>query len=254
MAIKKYNSIENASKIIQNTIKTAKTTVTEKITKKINLYKKTYKSYRTVKPTETPDEASETAKSSKKVETNSNTKTLITTKTSKNSKTSRSTKITTKTIKNTLKEIENINEETLEKEPCDSGEDCKNPVGIIDWVSCDACDKWYHCQCVNVQAKLASDENFVFICQKCQPGQITKCQKAVEKSEDLLLLKQEIQNCASGENNCVNPDEGIVDWVFCEPCQQWYHCQCENIDGEIAKEKDFVFVCKACEIQKQKVN
>ena len=48
----------------------------------------------------------------------------------------------------------------------------------------------------------------------------------------------------------MNPDEGIVDWVFCETCQQWYHCQCENIDSKIANEKDFNFVCRACEIQK----
>lgn len=59
------------------------------------------------------------------------------------------------------------------------------------------------------------------------------------------------QLCASGEKGCVKPD-GTVVWVFCEACQQWYHCPCANVDSKKATDEDFIFVCKSCKPQKEK--
>jgi hypothetical protein len=60
------------------------------------------------------------------------------------------------------------------------------------------------------------------------------------------------QLCASGEKGCVKPN-GTVVWVFCEACEKWYHCPCANVDSKKATDDDFIFVCKSCKPQKEKV-
>ena len=47
--------------------------------------------------------------------------------------------------------------------------DCLRPEGTVVWVFCDACDGWFHCVCVNVDGKKATDEDFIFICKCCKP-------------------------------------------------------------------------------------
>ena len=39
--------------------------------------------------------------------------------------------------------------------------------------------------------------------------------------------------------NCSNKD--LVDWIQCERCDQWFHCQCINISREDADELDSFF-------------
>ena len=47
---------------------------------------------------------------------------------------------------------------------------CLEPTGKnIGWVFCEACSGWFHCKCVQVDAKRASDDDFIFHCQECQP-------------------------------------------------------------------------------------
>lgn len=51
---------------------------------------------------------------------------------------------------------------------CALGPDgCKRPDGKVSWVCCDGCEAWYHCNCVNVDPKVAKD--IIFHCKTCQP-------------------------------------------------------------------------------------
>ena len=59
--------------------------------------------------------------------------------------------------------------------------------------------------------------------------------------------------CAIGEKDCLRP-KGTVVWVFCEACEGWYHCPCVNVDSKKATDEDFIFVCKLCKPQKEKVS
>ena len=64
--------------------------------------------------------------------------------------------------------------------------------------------------------------------------------------------KGRIQLCAVGEKSCDKPD-GTVVWVFCDACEGWFHCPCVNVDSKKATDEDFIFVCKGCKPQKEKV-
>lgn len=59
------------------------------------------------------------------------------------------------------------------------------------------------------------------------------------------------QLCAQGETGCKKPS-GTVTWVFCESCEQWYHCPCVSVDSKKANDDDFIFICKSCKPQKEK--
>ena len=65
--------------------------------------------------------------------------------------------------------------------------------------------------------------------------------------------KSKTQICAVGDKDCLKPD-GTVVWVFCEACQGWFHCVCVNVDSKKASDDDFIFVCKCCKPQKEKVS
>ena len=51
---------------------------------------------------------------------------------------------------------------------------CLQPTGKeISWVQCtQPCEKWFHCKCVQVDAKRASDDDFIFQCEDCKPTKI----------------------------------------------------------------------------------
>ena len=59
--------------------------------------------------------------------------------------------------------------------------------------------------------------------------------------------------CAIGEKDCQRPT-GTVTWVFCEACEGWYHCVCVNVDSKKASDEDFIYICKFCKPQKEKVS
>ena len=59
--------------------------------------------------------------------------------------------------------------------------------------------------------------------------------------------------CASDEN-CVKPNDYIVDWLDCSSCKQWFHNKCVSVDPEMAKNKKFQFYCKSCEIKRSNIS
>ena len=42
----------------------------------------------------------------------------------------------------------------------------------VDWVYCEGCSSWFHCPCVKVDGKRASDSDFIFHCEPCKPIKI----------------------------------------------------------------------------------
>ena len=47
-----------------------------------------------------------------------------------------------------------------------------------------------------------------------------------------------------------------VDWVFCEACNGWFTFDKINLEEDIKKvsDEDFIFICKQCIPQKEKVS
>jgi len=67
---------------------------------------------------------------------------------------------------------------------CASGEKgCVKPNGTVVWVFCEACEKWYHCPCANVDSKKATDDDFIFVCKSCKP----------QKEKEFNGLKSELK-------------------------------------------------------------
>ena len=56
--------------------------------------------------------------------------------------------------------------------------------------------------------------------------------------------------CALGPDSCQKP-EGKVSWLCCDGCEQWYHCNCVNVDPKVAAE--IIFHCKDCKPLKEQV-
>ena len=80
--------------------------------------------------------------------------------------------------------------------------------------------------------------------------------KSEEKKSSELDLKYEYTDqliCASGEN-CVKPNDYVVDWLDCSSCEQWFHNKCVSVDPEMAKNKKFEFYCKSCEIKRSNIS
>ena len=66
-------------------------------------------------------------------------------------------------------------------------EKCLEPTGKnIGWVFCEACSGWFHCKCVKVDAKRASEDDFIFHCEVCQP-----IKKKVGKPEFQITSRSE---------------------------------------------------------------
>ena len=42
----------------------------------------------------------------------------------------------------------------------------------VDWVYCEGCSSWFHCPCVKVNGKRASEADFIFHCEICTPQKI----------------------------------------------------------------------------------
>ena len=42
----------------------------------------------------------------------------------------------------------------------------------VDWVYCEGCSSWFHCPCVKVDGKRASEPDFIFHCEPCKPIKI----------------------------------------------------------------------------------
>ena len=47
--------------------------------------------------------------------------------------------------------------------PCSAGS-CAHP-NALQWLACDLCTAWYHCECVGLTLKEASEKDF--ICLSC---------------------------------------------------------------------------------------
>ena len=63
----------------------------------------------------------------------------------------------------------------------------------------------------------------------------------------------ENQFCAVGPNSCcIVGVQNTVVWVFCESCNQWFHCPCIGLSGQKAQEEDFIFLCKKCQPRKER--
>ena len=163
-----------------------------------DVYKKSYKSYKTIQTT-----SNSTFVTSKNIKSSKSSKTLKSAEKTSKSKTS-------KTLEKTGKNAKSINSiakgskktskaaKLSKKDLCACAEACKNPEGLeIDWVFCETCEKWYHCQCVNIDSQLAKDENYVFICKPCKPCKPVETEsKAIENavsngSEFGLVFKSE---------------------------------------------------------------
>ena len=182
--------------------KTVKTTIIEetkkstKMSTKIetnDVYKKSYKSYKTIQTTSNSTfvtsknikstKSSKTLKSAEKTSKSKTSKALDNGKKAKSFNIAKGSKKTSKAAKISKKDI------------CASAKACKNPEDLeINWVFCEACEKWYHCQCVNIDSQLANDENYVFMCKPCKPVETEP--KAIENaisngSEFGLVFKSE---------------------------------------------------------------
>ena len=44
----------------------------------------------------------------------------------------------------------------------------------VDWVYCEGCSSWFHCPCVKVNGKRASEADFIFHCEICKKIFTTK--------------------------------------------------------------------------------
>ena len=80
--------------------------------------------------------------------------------------------------------------------------------------------------------------------------------KSDEKKNSELDLKYEYTDqliCASDEN-CVKPNDYVVDWLDCSSCEQWFHNKCVSVDPEMAKNKEFEFYCKSCEFKRSNIS
>ena len=167
-----------------------------------DVYKKPYKSYKTIQTTSNSTfvtsknikftKSSKTLKSAEKTSKSKISKPLDTGKNANSFNIAKASKKTSKAAKISKKDL------------CASAKACKNPEGLeIDWVFCETCEKWYHCQCVNIDSQLANDESYVFICKPCKPVEAES--KAIENaisngSEFGLVFKSE-------QFNKPNPNE-----------------------------------------------
>ena len=89
---------------------------------------------------------------------------------------------------------------------------------------------------------MAKIKGFRFVCIPC------KTNPEPETNQNIENENTKVSFCAIGINDCIleTISEEIVDWVFCESCEKWFHCPCVNVDSNLAKHEDYEFLCNPC--------
>ena len=82
------------------------------------------------------------------------------------------------------------------------------------------------------------------------PNTATKKKRDSAQKESELAVEYVDEQVPCAHKKCTNPD-GLVDWLDCAGCEQWFHNECVGVDPKIVNEA-FKFYCSSCEIRSRK--
>ena len=82
------------------------------------------------------------------------------------------------------------------------------------------------------------------------PNTATKKKRDSAQKESELAVEYVDEQVPCAHKKCTNPD-GLVDWLDCAGCEQWFHDECVGVDPKIVNEA-FKFYCSSCEIKSRK--
>ena len=87
-------------------------------------------------------------------------------------------------------EINGVMEIPINHEKCKL-EDCKKPVGIVNWVQCDVCESWFHNVCIDMPDRAGYFDAIDYVCESCNS----------DVANNRILV--------SDENTSMNENDGI---------------------------------------------
>ena len=99
--------------------------------------------------------------------------------------------------------------------------------GVIDWVTCDVCQKWLHSVCLSTPHQA--------MCHQCIREEDTTSNQS--ESDDEL--------CIICENKNPPGKQDIIKWFQCDNCMGWVHNVCCTMQSALDHEDD-VFLCNIC--------
>ena len=82
------------------------------------------------------------------------------------------------------------------------------------------------------------------------PNTANKKKRDSAQKESELAVEYVDEQVPCAHKKCTNPD-GLVDWLDCAGCEQWFHNECVGVDPKIVNEA-FKFYCSSCEIKSRK--